>query len=607
MGFSEVGTMKNGFYALASLDGAALCFHDLETMGLAGREFGQDETHLHRAPGFAIRATDDADAIGSMDFINMPDTLVAFLGYLDEAEDLAGSLGLACNTPPARLASEAIARYGADAPARMYGDWSFARWDVQPKTLTLLTSESCRDPLYVSTNGRRLAISSEALRLCRLPWIGQALDPAGLALLMSRAALRSIRTSESVWRGVARVVPATAEIFAPGKKKTIPPGLRAAPDLWTGTFEEAVDALTQVGRRIVRQHLSRYRTTAFFLSGGLDSTLLTWMGAEERGPGRDMFCVSSVAPAGIDLPAESDLKDEREFSTAVADWFGVPIQLVCPPKTVSAYRPPAATFAFNEAPMAGPRHYLYDALFEAAKAGGAAAAVDGAEGEHSLTFKGPFSGLVSWRDLARSARDSLVLYRARHAPLATAFHCRFSRDILASLPGGWEGMWRARQTPVQRVPDASPIGFPASILKGRMLGSSSLAGVRHIRPYRDLRLLELSSRMPAGFSRYGGVNRALGREILRGRVPDSVRLRLTGRPFSPDFNLRISTQAIDALARIPVFRRANISAWLDLDWLQSSLTRLARGFVANTHEAFEIQTTAICAEFLLWEEAVRPQ
>ncbi len=212
---------------------------------------------------------------------------------------------------------------------------AFARWDVQPKTLTLLSSESCRDPLYVSTDGRRLAISSEALRLCRLPWIGQALDPAGFALLMSRAALRGVRTSESVWRGVARVVPAAAEIFAPGKRTTIPPAHRAAPDLWTSSFEEAVDALTQVGRRIVRQHLSRYRTTAFLLSGGLDSTLLTCMGAEERGPGRDMFCVSSVAPAESDLPAGIELKDEREFSTAVADWLGVPIQLVCPPlKTV---------------------------------------------------------------------------------------------------------------------------------------------------------------------------------------------------------------------------------------------------------------------------------
>jgi asparagine synthase (glutamine-hydrolysing) len=601
LGFSEVGTMKNGLYALASLDGAPLCIQDLETMGLAGREFGQDEVHLHRASGFAIRATDGEDAIGSMDFINTPEAIVAFLGYLDEPEDLAGSLGLARNTPPAKLAWGAIERYGADAPARLYGEWSFVRWDVQPKTLTLLSSENCRDPMYVSTNGRRLAISSEAVRLCRLPWIGQALDPAGFALLMSRAALRSIRTSESVWRGVARVVPATTEIFGPGKRTTIAPGQRPTPDLWTGSFEEAVSALTHAGRRIVRQHLSRHRTTAFFLSGGLDSTLLTWMGAEERGAGRDMFSVSSVAPA------ESDLKDEREFSTAVADWLGVPIQLVCPPETVNAYRPPAATFAFNEAPMAGPRHYLYDALFEAAKAGGAAAAMDGVGGEQSLTNRGPSSGPVSWRDLARSARDSFVRYQERHAPWAMAFHCRFSREILASLPGEWEGLWRARQAPLERVQDADPIGFPASILKGRMLGSSSPAGVRHIRPYRDLRLLELSSRMPAGFSRYGGLNRALGREILRGRVPDSIRLRLTGRPFSPDFSLRISTQAIDALARIPVFRRANISAWLDLDWLQSSLTRVAGGFVPNTNEAFEIQTTAICAEFLLWEEAVRHQ
>lgn len=593
--------MKNGLYALASLDGAPLCIRDLETLGLAGRECGQDEARLHRAPGFAIRATDDPDAIGSIDFIDTPGAIVAFLGYLDEPEDLAGSLGMAPNTPPAQLAWEAIERYGADAPARIYGDWSFARWDVQPKTLTLLSSESCRDRMYVSTNGRRLAISPEAVRLCRLPWVGQALDPAGVALLMSRAALRSIRTSESVWRGIARVVPATAEIFGPGKRTTIPSGERAAPDLWTGSFAEAVNALTQVGRRIVRQHLTRHRTTAFFLSGGLDSTLLTWMGAEERGPGRDMFCVSSVAPA------QSDLKDEREFSTAVADWLGVPIELVCPPKTASAYRPPAATFAFNEAPMAGPRHYLYDTLLEAAQAGGAAAAIDGGEGEQSLTYESPFPRPVSWRDLARSARDSFVRYQARHAPWATAFHCRFSREILASLPGEWKGLWRARQVPLQRVQDAGPIGFPAAIRKGRMQGTSSIAGVRHIRPYRDPRLLELCSRMPTGFTRYGGLNRAIAREILKGRVPDSVRLRLTGGPFSPDFNLRISTQAADALARIPVFRRANISAWLDLDWLQSSLTRVTRGFAANTNEAFEMQCTAICAEFLLWEEAVRHQ
>jgi asparagine synthase (glutamine-hydrolysing) len=118
--------------------------------------------------------------------------------------------------------------------------------------------------------------------------------------------------------------------------------------------------------------------------------------------------------------------------------------------------------------------------------------------------------------------------------------------------------------------------------------------------FRDTRLLKLFSGFPARFLRHGGLDRAPARALLKGRLPDSIRLRTRGLPFSPDYDDRLRAQAPMALDRIPAFRAAGVDEWLDLDWLAEALARVHIHGPRTLTEAFELQLTACAAEFLTW-------
>jgi asparagine synthase (glutamine-hydrolysing) len=70
-------------------------------------------------------------------------------------------------------------------------------------------------------------------------------------------------------------------------------------------------------------------------------------------------------------------------------------------------------------------------------------------------------------------------------------------------------------------------------------------------------------------------------------------------PFCPDSYPRLTREAPEARARIPILRRAGIGEWLDLDWLEQRLAQLEADWRPPIAEAFQIQVTANVAEFLL--------
>jgi asparagine synthase (glutamine-hydrolysing) len=91
--------------------------------------------------------------------------------------------------------------------------------------------------------------------------------------------------------------------------------------------------------------------------------------------------------------------------------------------------------------------------------------------------------------------------------------------------------------------------------------------------------------------------------LLDGRLPDAIRLRTRGMPASPDHIPRLQRHAEAARLRIADFRRAELDDWLDLDWLDQALGRVAVRGPRDVYEANQVQLTAITAEFLLWWRA----
>ena len=577
--------MKEGIYALASLDGAPLLEDDLSALGL--RE------HVLEAQGIAVRVIDRQPE--AVQILKRFESLTVLLGFLDEPEELAGSLGLSSDTAPVALAEGALQRFGREAPARMLGEWSLLHWDVRARQLTLLSSEARRDVMYFARDAHRVAVSPSMLALGDLPGVGHVLNPVVFAMFQARNGLRHTMGDETIWTGIRSVLPAARVRFTRAECTVEHPDAAPPPELWTGSFEEAVEATDAVGRRILRQLLGRFGSSAALLSGGLDSSLMTTWAALERGPGRELFCLSSAAPPG------SGLADETEFSKATAQALGLRQTLVWSPADWSLYQPSAAAFAFHETPLVPTRDPTYRALYTAARQGGAKAVLDGVFGELSATAGLELPETRSWpRRVAANLRDRLVARRARGGWPEKAFQVRLSKELMAELPAHWPAIWRKGPPPFLETRPEAPMGISAAMRKNAFGDTATAVGLRHLIPYRDRRLLRVTSRVPVKMLLHEGLSRPLARRMLLGRLPDSVRLRTQGMPFAPDYPLRLREQAAAARARVDVYRDAGLGRWLDLEWLRGALHETGSGSREGFSGLYEVQMTAIAAEFLLW-------
>jgi asparagine synthase (glutamine-hydrolysing) len=298
------------------------------------------------------------------------------------------------------------------------------------------------------------------------------------------------------------------------------------------------------------------------LSGGLDSSTLSLLGSAERGPGQEILLLSSAAPP------ESGLVDETGFARIVADCLGLRMERVIPPPTPNIYRPPVRQFEAVNGPLTSPRHYLYDAFFDAALRFGASTIVDGAFGEMTVTAQFPLATL-RYRaiHLLRLLRDTFRPQQPSEQWPDEGFHVRLAPHRYLNMPTALTESWlRSNQMVEWRQVNEAWGYFPGAV----------------------------KIMLPSRF------DRAPARALLKGRLPDSIRLRPKGMPFSPDYYDRLRAQAPQALDRIPAFRAAGVEEWLDLDWLAQGLIRVHSRGARDVPEAFQIQLTAHVAEFLTW-------
>ncbi len=583
---------KTGLYAIASPCGAPINPGDLAVLGFSDPPAPRQIT----SEGFAVNIVEREEGGRAVHVAERDSMVVVLLGHLDEPADLAGLLGMAPASPPAELALAALDRFGADAPHHMLGEWSLLRWRGDRRELTLLMSQACRDPLYFAVDRGRIAVSAEMRRLARLDWVGKALDPNGLYLIWGKARLRRYMTEETPFRGVHRLMPGSREVFDSGGRRT----LRLAPlpafEPWRGTFDEALDAIEAVLRRIVAQHLGRHGRAVSLLSGGLDSSVIAWLASEERHEGQAVSFLTSVAPEGSSTP------DERAESRVVADHLGLPIRFLTPEAGASPYLPADPMFAHSELPVTSPRHYLYAALYAAAQKAGADIMLDGAYGELTITNPVLLAGApTSLRRYKRLYHDWKWAWKERRSWPAGLFHARLSPAALAALPSTIEQDWAA---PFESLPTVRPEamwGIRAGASKNAMTPTSSPGGnFRHVMPFRDRRLLNLVATMPGAYMEQGGLTRAPARLLLKGRLPDSIRLRRDGKPFSPDFMDRLRAHALPTIDHIVDFSAAGAGEWVDLEWLKARLMSISNQANITAQEAAEVQSTAIAAAYFKW-------
>lgn len=173
---------------------------------------------------------------------------------------------------------------------RLHGMFALAVWDSRRRALFLARDRAGKKPLFVADlPGGGMAFASEMKALFEVPGVDLGIREQGL---WDYLGFGVVPGPETVYRGIRRVPPAHL------LERTIDGAERSSP-YWNLSFvpkseldfDEAVDALLPLLRRAVRLRLRSDVPVGVFLSGGIDSGLVTALAAEESGGRLKTFSV----------------------------------------------------------------------------------------------------------------------------------------------------------------------------------------------------------------------------------------------------------------------------------------------------------------------------
>ncbi|MEX1994492.1 MAG: asparagine synthase (glutamine-hydrolyzing) [Steroidobacteraceae bacterium] len=168
--------------------------------------------------------------------------------------------------------------HGVDFVTHLSGMFAIALWDVRRRRLVLARDRFGQKPLYYIEDRRRLAFASEVKALLRLPGIRAELDTSVLPEYLSMGYAVAPRT---LFRGVLKLPPG-------GRLVRDATGSRV--ETWWSLPESVRDGLDETQwiaeirqemRRAVTEHMVSDVPIGAFLSGGIDSSAVVALMAEQ--------------------------------------------------------------------------------------------------------------------------------------------------------------------------------------------------------------------------------------------------------------------------------------------------------------------------------------
>jgi asparagine synthase (glutamine-hydrolysing) len=179
---------------------------------------------------------------------------------------------------------------GDDFLSGLDGMFAFALWDARRRRLLLARDRLGIKPLYYATaDGGRLAFASELAALTAVPWIATEVDPLAVVHYLYQS---SVPGETCIRRGIRKLPPGHLLVAtANGTHLERYWDLDAATPAAPLTFDAAAESLAEILRAAVASHLVADVPVGTFLSGGLDSALVTAAAREASGAPIHTFSV----------------------------------------------------------------------------------------------------------------------------------------------------------------------------------------------------------------------------------------------------------------------------------------------------------------------------
>lgn len=481
--------------------------------------------------------------------------------------------------------------HGEACVERLRGMFAFAIWDRCRRTLLLARDRLGIKPLYYAATPHGFVFGSELKAVLQSPWVSGRVDRRALVAYLQYG---YVPEPLSVLDGVAKL--------PPGHTLVVRDGRAGAPRAYwepTGFFrrgtepwqeEEAGERLWELFQDAVRSHLVSDVPVGAFLSGGVDSTSVVTVMAQEVG--------ASVKTFSVGFP--EDGYNELPYARRVAEWFGTDhYELLVEPGDLGLLEEVLAAFDEPFADASAIPTYLVSRLArEHVKVvlsgdGGDElfAGYDRYLVDHRRRHVGIFSDLGLGGGLRRLSATlpegtpgkkylyNLSLSRMeRYLDSISVFPPRNFERLLepptSPIPNPFEAAVRATEglDPLSRLQDLDLRTYlPGDILTkvDRMTMARSLEARV---PFLDHPLVEFACALPPRLRLRSGRTKYLLKRVLKGRVPPEVLTRPKhgfAVPLEVWFPDRLPGFFHDALGRAERladvgFKRAGVRALVDL-------------------------------------------
>ncbi|TDG12823.1 N-acetylglutaminylglutamine amidotransferase [Seongchinamella unica] len=215
------------------------------------------------------------------------------------------------------VVQKALHAWGIECVERFNGMFAFAAYDRHTGRLVLARDRLGIKPLYVSETSERLAFASTLPALLQAGGIDTEIDPIALNCYMSFHSV--VPAPNTILQGVSKLPPGTVRSYYPD-------GRQQSWNYWNvrvgygGTempaaFDDIKAELLATLRRAVKRRMVADVPVGVLLSGGLDSSLIVGLLAEQGQEALNTFSV------GFESVGDTE-GNEFRYSDLVAETFG---------------------------------------------------------------------------------------------------------------------------------------------------------------------------------------------------------------------------------------------------------------------------------------------
>lgn len=447
---------------------------------------------------------------------------------IDGREELTAALRAAGrrfddDAPDSALILHAWHVWGERCPERLIGDYAFAIWDSQERSLFAARDQIGTVPFYYSRVGDQFLFANTVRALLAHPGVDRSLNPLAIGdyLMFSYG----IDRDAGFFRGIARLAPAHCMMVTESEVR-----IRRFWDVPDADFaaaekrapEELIEEFRATFAGAVRDRL-RMPKVATTLSGGMDSTSIAATAMRE---GAGQTHIEAWSYGGDWLMPDV----ERHWAWRCAHHIGVPFNSLSVERVYTD--PPGGHFHAPPEPRMELRTNSVHLVAEAVVSRGYRVLLLGMGGD-TIVRGGPFhwGKMVRERRFGRLMREAWQFWRYHRLrpPLRAAW--RASRPMQVPpisapldpdfvrehrLEERWRWVYDTYQADTRKMMGESP--FWTELFVATHPESSGLP-LRFRQPMFDVRLIELAMRLPPTPWQF---HKAMLRRMGEGLLPDEI-------------------------------------------------------------------------------------